>query len=35
MLYLLKDRAFFTQVIDILRGRQIFEQQVWRFALFH
>jgi hypothetical protein len=34
MLYLLKEKTFFYQVISILRQRCIFEQQVWQYALY-
>lgn len=35
MLYLLKDKAFFHKVIDILRERSIFIPEVWMYACFH
>jgi hypothetical protein len=35
MCYLLKDKAFFLNVIDILRERAIFNPEVWKFACFH
>lgn len=35
ILYLLKDKEFFTQVVEILRSRCIFEPRVWRYAFYH
>ncbi len=35
MLWMLKDKSFFTEVIQILRSRLIFDTQVWSYALYH
>ena len=35
MLYLLKDKEFFSAVIKILRERSIYNAKVWQFAFFH
>lgn len=35
MLYLLRDKAFFTETIAILRDRCIFEPEVWGYAFLH
>ena len=35
MLHLLKDREFFTQVIQILREKCLYFPQVWEYALYH
>ena len=35
MLWCLKDKAFFKQVIDILRDRFIYYSDVWQYAFYH
>lgn len=35
MLYLLKDKEFFTQAIEILRDKCHFDASVWRYSLYH
>lgn len=35
MLYLLKEKTFFDQVIQILRQRCIYEEEVWQYAFYH
>jgi len=32
---MLKDKDFFDAVISILRERNIFEPNVWRYAFYH
>ena len=35
MYWMLKDKEFYLQVLQILRDRYISEQTVWSFALYH
>ena len=35
MLYLLKDKAFFTEVIKILKEKAIYNREVWQYAFYH
>jgi hypothetical protein len=35
MLWCLKDKAFFKQVIEILRDRFIYYSDVWQYAFYH
>ena len=35
MLYLLKDKAFFNEVIKVLKEKAIYNKEVWQYALYH
>ncbi|TNV74380.1 hypothetical protein FGO68_gene14226 [Halteria grandinella] len=35
MLWMLKDKEFFKKVLEVLRGRMIYDNQVWSYALHH
>jgi hypothetical protein len=35
MLYLLKDKEFFSDVIKVLAKRKFFDVSVWQYAFFH
>ena len=35
MIWMLKDKAFWTEVIQILRKRLIYNSEVWSFSLLH
>ena len=35
MLYLLKDKDFFSSVIKVLSARKFFDSTVWSYAFFH
>jgi acetone carboxylase gamma subunit len=35
MLWMLKDKAFFIQVLAVLKERLIYNDQVWSYAVFH
>ena len=35
MLYLLKDKAFFAEAVQILKERAIYDAEVWQYAFYH
>lgn len=35
MLWMLRDKVFFKKVLEILRERMIFDEQVWQYSFFH
>ena len=35
MLWMLRDKAYFKKVIEVLRERLIWDQQVWAYSFFH
>ena len=35
MLWMLKDRSFFAKVLDTLRERLIFSEEVWAYSFHH
>lgn len=35
MLWMLKDKEFFKKVLQVLRSRLIFDNQVWSYSLHH
>lgn len=35
LLYLLKDKDFYLQVLDILRKKKIFVPAVWSYSIYH
>lgn len=35
LLWMLKDREIFDNIITILRKRRIYDEQVWKFGFYH
>ena len=35
LLWMMKDKAFFKKVLEILRERYIFNSEIWSFAFYH
>jgi len=35
MLWMLKDKAFYHKVLEILRNRLLFSEEVWMYSFFH